>query len=80
MSKYGDQTNCKSLDCLGQLEIGQTGHLLNHPRKMPSVCSSNFYFSVSEFDTLTYVTGCHRLTPQRTECKHFLFDAAGNSL
>ena len=31
MSRYGDQTNCENLDCVGQLEIGQVGYLLNHP-------------------------------------------------
>ena len=32
MSKYGDQTHCKNIDCVGQLELGQAGYLLNHPR------------------------------------------------
>ena len=32
MSKNGDQSHCKNLDCVGQLEIGQDGNLLNHPR------------------------------------------------
>ena len=32
MSKNGDQTHCKNLDCVGQLEIGQDGYLLNHHR------------------------------------------------
>ena len=27
-----------------------------------------------------YVTGSYRLTPQRTECKHFLNDTAFDSL
>ena len=31
MSKYGDQTYCENLDCVGQLQIGQAGYLLNHP-------------------------------------------------
>ena len=34
VSKYGDQTHCENLDCVGQLEIGQAGYLLNHPRKI----------------------------------------------
>ena len=29
---------------------------------------------------LTYVTGCQRLTPRRTHCKHLLKDAAWNPL
>ena len=32
MSKYSDQTHPGNLDCVGQLEIGQAGYLLNHPR------------------------------------------------
>ena len=27
---------------------------------------------------VTYVTGCQRLTPRRTYCKHLLNDATGN--
>ena len=34
MSKKGGQTTCENRDCVGQLEIGQAGHLLNHPRIM----------------------------------------------
>ena len=34
MSKYGDQTYCENLDCVGQLEIGQAGYLSNHPRNI----------------------------------------------
>ena len=32
MSTYGDQTHCENLDCIGRLEISQTGYLLTHPR------------------------------------------------
>ena len=32
MSKYGDHTHCENFDCVGQLEIGQAGYLLNHRR------------------------------------------------
>ena len=32
MSKYGDQMHCENPDCVSQLEIGQAGYLLNHPR------------------------------------------------
>ena len=32
MYNYGDQTHCESLDCIGQLEIGQAGYLLTHTR------------------------------------------------
>ena len=31
MSKYIDQAHFENLDCVGQLEIGQTDYLLNHP-------------------------------------------------
>ena len=31
-SYYGDQTHCKNLDCVDQLEIGQAGYLLILPR------------------------------------------------
>ena len=33
MSTYGDQTHCKNLDCVSQLEIGLAGYLLNQPRR-----------------------------------------------
>ena len=36
MSKYGDQTHCENLDCVGQLKVGQAGYLLKHP------CSSSY--------------------------------------
>ena len=29
---------------------------------------------------VTYITGCQRQTPQRTECKHLSFEAAWNAL
>ena len=32
MSNYGDQTHSENLDSVGQLEIGQAGNFLNHPR------------------------------------------------
>ena len=41
---------------------------------MSFICSPNFQFTFSQFDKETYVTGSYRLTPQRTECKHFLKD------
>ena len=47
---------------------------------MSLFCSPNFQFTFSLFDKVTYVTGSNRLTPQRTECKHFLKDSAFNSL
>ena len=47
---------------------------------MSVICSPNFQFTFSSFDKVTYVTGSYRLTPQRTECKHFLKDSAFNSL
>ena len=47
---------------------------------MALICNPNFQFTFSEFDKVTYVTGFYRLTPQRTECKHFLKDSAFNSL
>ena len=31
-SLYVDQTNCKKLDCIGQLVIGQSGYLLKQHR------------------------------------------------
>ena len=33
---------------------------------MPSFCSTDFYFSFSEFYMVTYVTDCQRQTPNRT--------------
>ena len=42
MSKYDDQTHCENRDCVGQLEIGQAGHLLNHPRNSLPASSSNY--------------------------------------
>ena len=42
---------------------------------MSSFCSSNIQISYSLIDIVTYVTSCFCLTPQQTECKHFLFDA-----
>ena len=47
---------------------------------MSLICSPNFHFTFSEFDKVTYVTGCQRLTPRSTECKHLLKDSAFNSL
>ena len=47
---------------------------------MSLICSPNFQLTFSLFDKVTYVTGSYRLTPQRTECKHFLKDSAFNSL
>ena len=38
MSKYGDQPHCENLDCDSQLEIGQAGYLLNHPRILETFC------------------------------------------
>ena len=38
-------------------------------------CSSNFQFSYSQIDKVTYVTICYKLTPMLTVCKHLLFDA-----
>ena len=37
MSYYGDQTHCENHDCVGQLEIDQTGYLLTHPRTYVSI-------------------------------------------
>ena len=34
MSKYGDQTHCDNFDCVGQVEVGQAGYLVNHPRTL----------------------------------------------
>ena len=42
---------------------------------MSFFCSSNFQFSDSQIDKVTYVTSCYRLTPMLTVCKHLLFDA-----
>ena len=47
---------------------------------MPSFCSSNFYSTFSQYDMVTYVTGCYRVTPQRKQCIHLLFDATGIAL
>ena len=47
---------------------------------MSLICSPNFQFTFSLFDKVTYVTGSYRLTPQRTECIHFLKDSAFNSV
>ena len=43
---------------------------------MSLFCSPNFQFTFSYFDKVTYVTGSNRLTPQRTEYKHFVKDSA----
>ena len=32
LSKYADHTHCENLNCVGGLEIGQAGYLLNHAR------------------------------------------------
>ena len=42
---------------------------------MSSFGGSNFQFSYSQIDKVTYVTSCYRLTPMPTVCKHLLFDA-----
>ena len=34
LSWYGDKTHRRNLDCVSQLEIGQTVYLLIHPRTM----------------------------------------------
>ena len=34
-----------------------------------------FIFIFTKFKMVTYVTGCQRLTPRRTECKHLFKDA-----
>ena len=31
---YGDQARFENLDCVDQLELGQVGYLLNHPRSI----------------------------------------------
>ena len=45
---------------------------------MSFFCSSNFQFSYSQIDKVTYVTSCYRLTPMLTVCIHLLFDAPRN--
>ena len=45
---------------------------------MSSLCSSNFYYSFSKFDMVTYITSCQGLMPRRTECKHILKETAWN--
>ena len=42
---------------------------------MSAFCTSNFQFSFSQIDKITYVTSLYRLTPMLTVCKHLLFDA-----
>ena len=42
---------------------------------MSAFCSSNFQFSFSQIDKITYVTSWYRLTPMPTVYKHLLFDA-----
>ena len=40
----------ENLDCVGQIEIGQTGYLLNHP------CMYTMYFSFHIHFTLKFTT------------------------
>ena len=42
---------------------------------MSSFCSSNFQFSYSQIDKVTYVKSRYWLTPMLTVCEHLLFDA-----
>ena len=52
LSKFDEQLNCENLDCVGRVEIGQAGYLLNHPRTLVAYIANNMWVEGSSLITV----------------------------
>ena len=56
--EYGDQTHCEKLYCVGQLERGLAGYLLNHPHKHENInlSESKIFKKINIYDDINSIT------------------------